>query len=137
MFFFRFCDVEKKEQLVVKREAEAEELTLLSNHSKDRTTTMTMMIPTIPPAESPSSGSLEDITLRDLFFYEAGTLAHSITSDQKFLIIPRFLRCFFIQYIMEPFRKGMHLRLLLRSSSCHRGIHITTAINTSSVAQSV
>ena len=120
MCIFRFCDVEKKEQLVVKREAEAEELTLLSNHSKDRTTTMTMMIPTIPPAESPSSGSLEDITLRDLFFYEAGTLAHSITSDQKFLIIPRFLRCFFIQYIMEPFRKGKASSAAI-ISSCHRG----------------
>lgn len=137
MFFFRFCDVEKKEQLVVKREAEAEELTLLSNHSKDRTTTMTMMIPTIPPAESPSSGSLEDITLRDLFFYEAGTLAHSITSDQKFLIIPRFLRCFFIQYIMEPFRKAIFCVFCCDHRRVTEDIHITTAINTSSVAQSV
>ena len=106
LFFFRFCDVEKKEQLVVKREAEAEELTLLSNHSKDRTTTMTMMIPTIPPAESPSSGSLEDITLRDLFFYEAGTLAHSITSDQKFLGIRRFLHCFFYNTLWNHSEKS-------------------------------
>ena len=105
MFFFRFCDVEKKEQLVVKREAEAEELTLLSNHSKDRTTTMTMMIPTIPPAESPSSGSLEDITLRDLFFYEAGT-AHQTKFFQKM----KNHCCFFIVHIMEPTKvKNIHL----------------------------